>query len=296
MRGTSLPEELSRMLAISALADYALNSPSLLSSPTRWSEMGGAGDAGPLFCGGVTTGGEVSVAVFYRVQPGLAGYTGPLKPPYLVAPADALAEATRSQGGTVGLFCATPSGPLRKLRSTLVIMKNGAGWSFVLQADEQLHGCPDCGVILPQGESWGHESPCVDVPCSSRGKKNVMLYRGKTKPVHLLAQRDPGDVFARTQDILSAVAAGRDRDDIPLHAHPWLDKLEQVYDDEDTDQEPTDWLLGLVLLPRQIATVRGRIERGGRGEENKLVELGRQVRRYRPALDVLYRWLQSEMG
>lgn len=297
LRGASfLLEELSRKLAISALADYALNSPSLRPGQPRWTEVAGTRDLGLLLPDGPGPGEAAFVAVFYRVQPGLAGYTGTLRPPYLIAPADALAAATRSRSGTVDLSYVTPGGPPRKLPSVLETAKDLTGLPFVLRANEELRACPDCGVILPAGDAWGHQSPRADVPCSSRGKKNVMLYQSTTKPVHLIARRDPGDVFARTQGYLRDVAAGSERDDIPSHAHPWLDEIVQVYDDEGTDQELTDWLLGLVVLPRKIATVRLRIEGGGRMEENNLVELSRQVRRYRPALDLLYRWLQSEMG
>lgn len=294
LRGASLPVDLGKLLDVSTLAGHALGAPSWRSGGSKWSEVRGSDDLGTLSSGG--SGGDVSVAVFYRVQSGHVGNAKDLKPPYLLVKADALGRAARDGGGSTDLFCAGPNRSARKIRGSLVIADADAGGTFAVRAEEEIRACPDCGVVLPAGEAWGHDSPCEAVPCRSRGKKSyVSIGEGKIKPVHLLVRRDPGDVLARVQDVLWKVAANNGSA-VPLYAYGWLDELASVYDDEGTDTAFSDWVRGLAPLPRRIIGVREKIERGGNEDLDKLAEMGKQVRRYRPALSVLYRWRESEMG
>ncbi len=189
------------------------------------------------------------------------------------------------------LECATGDGHRRRIKGSLVLSEADGEIGFELHAAELLYGCPRCGLILPPGEFWNHRPPSEGMPSCSAGRRAMQLIAaGRTKPVALVLPVDTEEVGKSLRKLVRRVVAG-DEDDVPDHAVPWLDLLQEAYSEEGAEQEPEQWLEVLYSLHERLRSVRS----AGGDSEVALAELGRLARGHGSGLKVLSGWHESEV-
>ena len=128
------------------------------------------------------------------------------------------------------------------------------------------------------------------MPSCTAGKRTLqMISAGRIKPVTLVLSLDTEDVGSSLRELIRRVVTG-DEDAVPDHAAPWLDLLQETYFEEGREQDPENWLDALYSLHARLTSVK---ETGG--SEVELSDLGRSVRRHESGLNVLARWLKSEV-
>lgn len=284
IRDAALPPDLQRLLDLSSLAEY------LRDAPRVPSDMQGRVVQSPKelrrLQDWAARGLEVSVAVLSDRAEHSVGEYGALEPPFLSVAGDL--EETSEEG--VGLVCVSAEGTERRIRAVLRNSADAAD-KVELQGEETFHACPECGMVLPPREFEHHVPPVEGTGCAINKRRLRQLLPGKREPARLLASWEAETMEKIILNLVSRL--GLDDDEaVPEHAERWVEDLQGVYDAEEEDREPRDWLLELVQLPGKVRSVRTkRFER-----EEELARLGRRVYRYRDALKVLDGWIQDENG
>ena len=231
------------------------------------------------------------VAVFSPETPVLGKTPNKEFPPLLTVGLETLTESLDHGAGELSLACVTGEGHRRRIKGSVALNEANSENGFELHAEELLYACPRCGLILPPAEFSDHPPPGDDMPsCTANRRALRLISAGKNKPVTLLMKFDAEEIGAALKKLVRRVVAG-DEEEVPDHAEPWLDSLQEAYFEEGSDQEPEVWLDALYSLHERVISVRGRGE-----SEVRLADLGRSARRYESGLDVLSRWLNSEVG
>ncbi len=290
LRSVALPSALERFLGLSDLGEVLERVPEAPAGRSRWTPVGEPSDLRRLLSW-KRFGMRTPIAVFSSAAPVIGSPPNETLPPLLTVAIEALAESLDRGTGQVPLECVTHDGHRRRIKGFVVPNEADGEIGFELRVGELLYGCPRCGLILPPGEFSNHPPPGKGMPsCTAIRLALQLISAGKTRPVTLVLLADTEKVGSSMRELVRRVVTG-DEDDVPDHAAPWLDLLQEAYFGEGGEQEPEDWLDALYSLHARLVSVR----RCG-GSEVELADLGRSVRRHGSGLDVLSRWLKSEVG
>ena len=116
-----------------------------------------------------------------------------------------------------------------------------------------------------------------------------MIGAGKSEPVRVLLLFDREELLSCIEELVRRVAEGRE-EDVPDHAGPWLDRVQEAYFEEGEDLEPAEWFASLRGVKSRLDDQR----RNDHDGEHALARLGREARVHESGLGVLAEWLRSE--
>ncbi len=289
LRGAPLPPALERLLDLSALGRILEKQGFAPAGGPRWRP---AEDRETLerLAAWAPFGLRAPVALFSLASSPPYGHPAEPASSCLTVGAGDLAAAIARGGGEMPVGCATPDGNLRRVESRVVLRREGNAWALELIAGEQLHVCPRCGLVLPPGEFWNHRPPSpVMRPCSEGRRTLRLIGAGRGEPVRPLLRFDREGLLPCIEELVRRVTEGRE-EDVPAHAGPWLDRVQEAYFEEGEDLEPADWFASLRRV-KSLLDAAGRKDHDG---EDALALLGRAARFHESGLGVLAEWLRSE--
>lgn len=287
LQEVSLPPGLHNLLDLSGLGSFLDEYPELVALRPKWlivdklSALEQLANWAPL-------GLEPPTILFASLPPGFIAsdvvVTSSHLRPFSV---NQLAKAVEREGeGEIPLSYGS-----RTLLSSLHLIRAANDWHFEVHIKERVYTCSKCGLILPVDEFWDHQPPIASLPCCTEKSPSFTSHQpGTSVKVYLAAPWNPGALLDCLITLILYLASG-DESRVPPRAEPWLDKLEAAYYGQQQNQNPENWLKGLTETAQQVWKI---IERGF-GSKSRLVELGESIDHYRVGLDVVYRWLLSEM-
>lgn len=289
LRAAPLHPALARLIELSDLGRVLGRIMETAAGESRWMPVEKSRDL-RRFLSWQRFGMRAPVAVFSPATPVTGKPPSDQLPPLLTVGLAPLTESLNRGVGELPLDCLTHGGQRRRAQGSLVLNESDNSNGFELHVEEVLHGCPRCGLILPPGEFWNHDPPGEDMPPCNTGRRALQIISaGRTKPVTLLMNLDTDEIAASLKELARRVVTG-DEDGVPAHAEPWLDLLQEVYFEEAGGQEPEVWLDALYSVHARVRSTRQYVE-----SEVELANLGRFAHQHESGLDVLSRWLHSEV-
>lgn len=288
LKSAPLPPALSRLLELSDLGDVLDSVAETYEGSSQWIPAEKLQELHQLLSW-QRFGLRAPVAVFSPETPVSGKPPSEELPPLLTVGLKTLTESMDQGTDELSLECVTGEGHRRRIKGSVSLNGADSENGFELHPEELLYACPRCGLILPPAEFWNHPPPGRDMPSCTAERHSLHTVReGRNKPVTLLMSVDARRIGYAVKELVRRVVTG-DEEDVPVHAEPWLDSLQEAYFEEGGDREPEVWLDALYSAHTKLRSMRKHGE-----PEARLADLGRSVRQHRIGLDVLAQWLNNE--